>query len=89
MRYAGSNTNKIKKTKDIHSVLLSSGSHKISSLDMLLLRSSVLRAVRAPLKQQCRSLSANAKVWVNKDTRVICQGFTGKQVRNTFLFKEN
>ena len=27
-----------------------------------------------------RSMSANAKVWINKDTRVICQGFTGKQV---------
>lgn len=24
-------------------------------------------------------MSANAKVWVDKDTRVICQGFTGKQ----------
>jgi succinyl-CoA synthetase alpha subunit len=27
-----------------------------------------------------RSMSANAKVWIDKDTRVICQGFTGKQV---------
>jgi hypothetical protein len=28
-----------------------------------------------------RAMSANAKVWIDKDTRVICQGFTGKQVR--------
>jgi len=26
-----------------------------------------------------RHMSANAKVWIDKDTRVICQGFTGKQ----------
>lgn len=29
-----------------------------------------------------RAMSANAKVWIDKDTKVICQGFTGKQVRN-------
>ena len=28
-----------------------------------------------------RSLSSTANVWVDKNTRVICQGFTGKQVR--------
>jgi succinyl-CoA synthetase alpha subunit len=27
-----------------------------------------------------RLLSSSAKVWIDKDTRVICQGFTGKQV---------
>lgn len=27
-----------------------------------------------------RCMSANARVWIDKDTRVICQGFTGKQV---------
>jgi len=26
-----------------------------------------------------RCFSANAKVWIDKDTKVICQGFTGKQ----------
>lgn len=28
-----------------------------------------------------RDMSSTAKVWIDKNTRVICQGFTGKQVR--------
>ena len=28
--------------------------------------------------QSVRHMSASAKVWINKDTKVICQGFTGK-----------
>jgi hypothetical protein len=35
-------------------------------------------------QQQHRMMSASAKVWIDKNTRVICQGFTGKQV-TTFL----
>lgn len=41
------------------------------------------RASLAPLSAAVRGMrhmSASAKVWVNKDTKVICQGFTGKQV---------
>ncbi|KAJ0407732.1 hypothetical protein P43SY_009069 [Pythium insidiosum] len=40
---------------------------------------------RAPVKtlsnaaQATRNMSASAKVWINKETKVICQGFTGKQ----------
>lgn len=38
--------------------------------------------VKTIAAQATRSMSASAKVWINKDTKVICQGFTGKQVRN-------
>ena len=34
-----------------------------------------------------RAMSSTAKVWVDKNTRVLCQGFTGKQVRqNTHMY---
>jgi len=33
-----------------------------------------------------RGMSSTAKVWVDKNTRVICQGFTGKQVSNFNIF---
>jgi succinyl-CoA synthetase alpha subunit len=29
--------------------------------------------------KQARNMSSSAKVWIDKNTRVICQGFTGKQ----------
>mmetsp|Transcript_41673 Transcript_41673/g.50716 ORF Transcript_41673/g.50716 Transcript_41673/m.50716 type:complete len:332 (-) Transcript_41673:120-1115(-) len=45
---------------------------KISSV---LIRAAKRRGVGTDI----RHFSANAKVWVDKDTRVICQGFTGKQ----------
>jgi succinyl-CoA synthetase alpha subunit len=32
-----------------------------------------------------RSMSSTANVWVDKNTRVICQGFTGKQVCVKFV----
>jgi len=32
-----------------------------------------------PSTTSLRSMSSNAAVWIDKDTRVICQGFTGKQ----------
>lgn len=37
------------------------------------------QTARLSRTQQTRTMSASANVWVNKDTRVICQGFTGKQ----------
>lgn len=39
--------------------------------------SNVSRTIVVPCAK--RSFSKNANVWINKDTRVICQGFTGKQ----------
>lgn len=39
--------------------------------------SKIATAVSRP---SARSMSSTAKVWVDKNTRVICQGFTGKQV---------
>uniref|UniRef100_A0A7S4UK23 Succinate--CoA ligase [ADP-forming] subunit alpha, mitochondrial n=1 Tax=Ditylum brightwellii TaxID=49249 RepID=A0A7S4UK23_9STRA len=39
----------------------------------------VASAQRAASNGSRRCMSANAKVWVDKDTKVICQGFTGKQ----------
>lgn len=38
-----------------------------------------------------RSMSSTANVWVDKNTRVICQGFTGKQVgdKDNALVYEN
>jgi succinyl-CoA synthetase alpha subunit len=39
--------------------------------------SNVSRTVVAPCAK--RTFSKNAQVWINKDTKVICQGFTGKQ----------
>jgi hypothetical protein len=38
--------------------------------------------VKTIAAQAARNMSASAKVWINKDTKVICQGFTGKQVRS-------
>jgi hypothetical protein len=42
---------------------------------------SVVKNAAAGQQSSQRGLSASAKVWINKETRVICQGFTGKQVR--------
>ena len=42
-------------------------------------RVKMFAARRALSPRGVRHMSANAKVWIDKDTRVICQGFTGKQ----------
>jgi len=43
------------------------------------LSSAIKRVVNQKIRNEKRCFSANAKVWVDKDTKVICQGFTGKQ----------
>jgi len=37
------------------------------------------RVLQQHQKQTARSMSSTAKVWIDKNTRVLCQGFTGKQ----------
>jgi hypothetical protein len=39
----------------------------------------VLRASKLVSMTTSRKMSASAKVWIDKNTKVICQGFTGKQ----------
>ena len=46
------------------------------------MNTSIAKAAAATLTRPgVRQMSSTAKVWVDKNTRVICQGFTGKQVR--------
>ena len=40
------------------------------------------RSFKPQASTKSRSFSSTAKVWVNKDTTIICQGFTGKHVSN-------
>eukprot|EP00527_Entomoneis_sp_CCMP2396_P008823 CAMPEP_0198143768 /NCGR_PEP_ID=MMETSP1443-20131203/10394_1 /TAXON_ID=186043 /ORGANISM="Entomoneis sp., Strain CCMP2396" /LENGTH=323 /DNA_ID=CAMNT_0043807053 /DNA_START=1 /DNA_END=969 /DNA_ORIENTATION=+ len=42
-------------------------------------RSAALAVARTNTSLVARQMSSTAKVWVDKNTRVICQGFTGKQ----------
>ena len=42
------------------------------------MKKSFLR-ITAPTLTGSRFFSKSAKVWIDKDTKVICQGFTGKQ----------
>mmetsp|Transcript_4084 Transcript_4084/g.9060 ORF Transcript_4084/g.9060 Transcript_4084/m.9060 type:complete len:331 (+) Transcript_4084:228-1220(+) len=46
---------------------------------MALLNAAARRVATSATTTTTRAMSANAKVWIDKDTRVICQGFTGKQ----------
>lgn len=54
-----------------------------STISNTCLSSTIRRVVSQKIRQQShenkRYFSANAKVWIDKDTKVICQGFTGKQ----------
>merc|ERR1719230_365389 len=44
-----------------------------------MLASTLRPAARSLIGTVSRSMSSSANVWVNKDTKVICQGITGKQ----------
>jgi len=59
--------------------------HQIMSSRVAVRSLSVASKYNASLQKGVRQMSANAKVWVDKDTKVICQGFTGKQV--SFIIK--
>lgn len=39
----------------------------------------ILRMHKMVSPSACRALSSTANVWIDKNTKVICQGFTGKQ----------
>lgn len=41
--------------------------------------------VQPQIQSNSRYMSSTAKVWIDKNTRVICQGFTGKQVCYIFI----
>lgn len=44
-------------------------------------RKLVSKVATAVSRPSVRSMSSTANVWIDKNTKVICQGFTGKQVR--------
>ena len=60
--------------------------------ESLSLKKMLSRIVRIARPSNARAMST-ANVWVNKDTRCIVQGFTGKQVRIhlcfLFFFNQN
>ena len=39
----------------------------------------ILRMHKMVSPSACRAMSTTANVWIDKNTKVICQGFTGKQ----------
>jgi hypothetical protein len=44
------------------------------------MNTSIAKVAATLSRPGARQMSSTAKVWVDKNTRVICQGFTGKQV---------